>query len=78
MKTALRRAGFDDPEAAVGQNLWVEWNRRGTLFRMDFTLVGVAKDAHYASIRQEIAPLSFLYSLPQPRQSHCRSKRRPD
>lgn len=61
-ETALRRAGFENPEDAIGQNLWLDFNRRGTQYRYDFTLVGVVKDAHYNSIRTEIAPLSFFYS----------------
>jgi len=61
-ETALRRAGFENAEDAIGQQMWIEFDRRGTQYRYDFTLVGVVKDAHFRSIRTEIAPMSFFYT----------------
>jgi len=61
-ETALRRAGFNNPADVVGQNLWLEFSRGDTNYRYDFTLVGVVKDAHYRSIRSEIAPISYFYN----------------
>ena len=61
-EAALKKAGFENPASAVGQQMWVTFNRGGNDYRMDFTLVGVVKDAHYRSIRSEIAPISYFFA----------------
>jgi len=71
---ALKQAGFENPQDAVGKSLWVEYQRRGTQFRVDFTLVGVSEDAHYSSIRSEIAPISYFYMPGNIRQLMIKAK----
>lgn len=61
-ETALRRAGFDNPQEVVGQGLYLDFTRNDVRYRYDFTLVGVVKDTHFRSIRTEIAPMSFFYT----------------
>lgn len=58
-ETAVKTAGWQNPEEAVGKILVSTYNRNGIDYRYDFTVVGVVKDAHYRSIRSPIAPLSY-------------------
>lgn len=59
-ETATRRAGWSNPEDAIGQVLVSSFERGGNSYRYEFTVVGVAKDAHYRSIRSEIVPISYM------------------
>jgi putative ABC transport system permease protein len=58
-EAAARQAGWSDPEQAIGQALFSEFSFGGLNFRMNFTVVGVVADAHYGSVRNEIAPISY-------------------
>lgn len=58
-ETAVKAAGWQTPEEAVGKILVSAYNRGGIDYRNDYTIVGVVKDAHYRSIRSPIAPLSY-------------------
>jgi len=59
-ETAARAAGWTITEDAIGKILVSTFNRNGTDYRYEFTVVGVVKDAHYRSIRSPIAPLSYM------------------
>lgn len=50
---AARQLGFEKPEDAVGQNI---------LWGNPFEVVGVVKDYHHMSLREEIKPTLFLAS----------------
>lgn len=50
---AARQLGFENPEDAVGQN--IQWGR-------PFEVLGVVKDYHHMSLREEIKPSIFLAS----------------
>lgn len=58
--TAARAFGFADPAAAVGADLYSEGMFQGLLYRSDFNVVGVVADAHFQSVRSDIAPVIFL------------------
>lgn len=58
-ETAARAVGWDDPQQALGQNLYSEFSFGGNDYRMNYTVVGIVRDAHYGSLRNEIGPLSF-------------------
>lgn len=50
---AVRQLGFENPEAAAGQSI---------LWGKPFEVVGVVKDYHHLSLREEIKPMIFLAS----------------
>ncbi|MEX2132319.1 MAG: FtsX-like permease family protein, partial [Pseudohongiellaceae bacterium] len=59
-ETAARRAGYLNPEDAIGEHFRQEGQFTGINFTSDYTVVGVVQDAHFGSIRQEIASISFI------------------
>lgn len=59
-ETAVRNAGWNSPEEAIGKLLVSQFSRGGIDYRYEFTVVGVVKDTHYRSIRSEIAPMSYM------------------
>ncbi len=50
-ETAAKMLGYATPQQAIGKN-FVQWDRKGKI-------IGVLKDFHYASLQQEIKPLSM-------------------
>lgn len=59
-ETAARQAGWTNPEEALGKLLVSEFTRNDIRYRYEFTVVGVARDAHYRSVRSSIAPISYM------------------
>ncbi len=59
-ETAVRDAGWSNVEEAVGEQIYAAFSFGGTDYRMNLSIVGIAKDAHYSSVRSEVAPLSYL------------------
>jgi putative ABC transport system permease protein len=64
-ETAAKMAGWNNPEDAVGQRLYSAFSFGGTDYRMNYEVVGIINDAHYGSVRSDIAPIS--YTLDQSR-----------
>ena len=58
-EAAVRAGGWNSPEEAIGARLYQEGAFGGMVFRMDATVVGVVRDAHYQSIRTPIQSLSY-------------------
>lgn len=58
-ETAARRLGYDNPQEIIGQRFYNEGPFRGVIYRSDMTVVGVVRDAHYQSVRSEIASISY-------------------
>ena len=58
-EAAVRAGGWSSPEEAIGARLYQEGTFMGMVFRMDATIVGVVRDAHYQSIRTSIQPVSY-------------------
>jgi len=56
-RAAVRRLGFDSPEAAVGQIVEAAENPNSSL---RLTIVGVVEDFHFRSVHDEIAPAFFI------------------
>lgn len=59
-ETAVRDAGFASAQEAIGQALYTEGQFQGRSFRSDYQVVGVVEDAHFQSIRADIAPITFF------------------
>lgn len=51
---ALSLLGYSDPEEIIGKN-FEQWGRNGQI-------IGVVKNFHLTSLKEEIAPLSMVYS----------------
>ena len=62
-ETAVRLGGWDNPEDAIGDRFVTEGPFRGIVYRNESTIVGVVADAHYQSVRTDIAPLSYTLEL---------------
>lgn len=58
-ETAAKQAGWSNPADAVGEQVYAAFSFGGTDYRIDSTIVGVAEDAHYSSVRSEPASLAF-------------------
>ena len=58
-ETAARQAGWTNPEDAIGEQLYAAFSFGGTDYRIDTTIVGIAEDAHFSSVRSEPASISF-------------------
>lgn len=58
-EAAVRAGGWSSPEDAIGARLYQEGEFKGMAFRMDATVVGVVRDAHYQSIRTPIQSVSY-------------------
>lgn len=56
-ESAMTRLGFSEPEEAIGKTLRADVFRSGT---HDLTIVGVAKDIHFRSIKFGIRPSVFF------------------
>ena len=54
-ETAARQAGWANPEDAIGQKLFSSFS----VYRLNYEVVGIVKDAHYGSVRTEIVPVSY-------------------
>lgn len=59
-ETAAQQAGFATPEAAIGAQFRQDGIFNGINFTSVYTVVGVVQDAHFGSIRQPIASISFI------------------
>lgn len=59
-ETAARQAGWTNPQDAIGKVIVSQFTRNDTTYRYEFTVVGVAKDTHFRSVRSPIAPMSFM------------------
>jgi putative ABC transport system permease protein len=57
-ETAARELGFNTPEAAVGQPLFMEMGEQ----RFDLEIVGVLKDFNFESLHREVTPYGMLMS----------------
>ena len=58
-ETAAKQAGWSNPADAVGEQVYAAFSFGGTSYRIDSTIVGVAEDAHFSSVRSEPASLSI-------------------
>lgn len=58
-ETAAKQAGWTNPSDAVGEQVYAAFSFGGTDYRIDATIVGVAEDAHFSSVRSAPASLSF-------------------
>jgi len=64
-EAAARRAGWTSKagsDAAIGQTLSTRHEIDGVEMTMRYTVVGVARDVHFRSLRSEIVPMQFLLS----------------
>ncbi len=61
-ETAARQAGWTNPQDAIGKVIVSQFSRNDKTYRYEFTVVGVARDTHYRSVRSPIAPMSFMLS----------------
>lgn len=59
-ETAVRQAGWAGPEDAIGKVIVSSFERNNQRYRYEFTVIGVARDAHYRSVRSPIAPMSYM------------------
>ncbi len=59
-ETAMRQAGWTDPEEAIGEQVYSAFSFGGTNYRLNFNIVGIVEDIHFSSVRSEPAALSFL------------------
>jgi putative ABC transport system permease protein len=64
-ETAARRADWlteDGADMALGQQLGTEHTIDDTRMTMRYTVVGVARDVHFRSLRSEVVPMSYYLS----------------
>ena len=54
-ETAIRQIGFASPEAAIGQNVYYEYNGE----KSSFEIIGVIKDFHFEDLHLPIAPYGY-------------------
>lgn len=59
-ETAMRQAGWTDPQEAVGEQVYSAFSFGGNDYRMNFNIVGIVEDIHFSSVRSEPAALSFM------------------
>ncbi|MFZ1805645.1 MAG: ABC transporter permease [Cyclobacteriaceae bacterium] len=53
-QTAMKKLGFESPERAAGDQI--------TFWRDTFNIIGVVKDFHVESLKQEVKPLIFRFA----------------
>lgn len=58
-ETAANLAGWENPQDAIGESFYAERMSQDILYRRNITVVGVVQDAHFRSVRTDIAPISF-------------------
>lgn len=58
-EAAARRAGWTNPDDAVGKIMQSGFNMNGTDVSMIMEIVGVVDDVHFRSLRSEIVPMVF-------------------
>ncbi|MCG8414411.1 MAG: FtsX-like permease family protein, partial [Pseudomonadales bacterium] len=58
-ETAFRLGGWASPAGAIGDRFITEFEFNGTELRNEATVVGIVADAHFESVRTDMAPLSF-------------------
>lgn len=59
-ETAMKQAGWTNPEDAVGEQVYSAFSFGGTDYRLNFNIVGIVEDIHFSSVRSEPAALSFM------------------
>ena len=57
-ETAAKTLGFDDP---VGKKLYTFYTDSGTTTQISYNIIGVVKNFHFESLRENIGPLCFRY-----------------
>jgi putative ABC transport system permease protein len=63
---AARQLGFADPSQAVGRTLLADDGDVETVGRTPVTVIGIAGDSRFRSIRDAVPPTIFLYDRVQP------------
>jgi len=60
-ETAVKQLGLGTPEKALGQKLWwTVWGAKNPDSLKEGQVIGVVKDFHFASLRNEIKPFAFF------------------
>ena len=59
-EASARRAGWSDPQDAVGKLMLNNFNANGADLSMIMEIVGVVKDVHFRSLRSEVVPMVFF------------------
>ncbi len=59
-ETALRTWGWGNPQDALGRTLLTNYTDDGVELSMAFTVVGIARDVHFRSLRNEIVPMAYM------------------
>jgi len=62
-ETAARRAGWTNPEDAIGNPTFSQFNFGGFTATLTMTVVGIVPDVHFRSLRSEVSPMVFYLSL---------------
>jgi putative ABC transport system permease protein len=57
-QTAIKEIGFASPQAAVGQNVYFEYNGQ----KSTFEIIGVVKDFHFEDLHLSITPYGYSLS----------------
>ncbi|MEE8294580.1 MAG: ABC transporter permease [Sphingomonadales bacterium] len=61
-ETAARRAGWDNPDDAIGKVTNAGFNLGDLPVTLTMTVVGVVPDIHFRSLRSEVSPMAFYLS----------------
>ena len=59
-ETAARRAGWLNPEDAIGKPTFSKFNLGDLPVSITLTVIGVIPDVHFRSLRSEVSPMGFL------------------
>jgi putative ABC transport system permease protein len=59
-EASARRAGWANPEDAVGELMQNNFSRDGTDLSIIMEIVGVVEDVHFRSLRSEVVPMVFF------------------
>jgi len=65
-ENAARRLGFRRPADAVGRTLLADDGDVETVGRTPVTVIGIVRDTRFRSVRDRVAPMTFLYDRYQP------------
>lgn len=61
-ETAARRAGWQNPQDAIGKPTFSQFNLGDLPVTLTMTVVGVVPDIHFRSLRSEVSPMAFYLS----------------
>jgi putative ABC transport system permease protein len=61
-EAAARRAGWTDPDDAVGKEMRNDFDIGGTQLSAIMNIVGVVRDVHFRSLRSDVVPMTFFLS----------------